>query len=212
MLQGDLPVEGALPPALDGTYARIGPNAKFPAAGDQHWCGPMPARQAHKVSAQDVLSGSNLHGRLRSEPQARYRCIPALPAAWLSVTRRPRRLLGASGDRGNPRGRFDGDGMVHAVRIKKGKAAYANSWVKTARLKQELRAGRALFPKARPRTLFVCSLACTDDVGSLKVRTGMMSKQTVCIQTWREQCTLRLGSLLVLVQPGTPLGLHSQAS
>ena len=53
------------------------------------------------------------------------------------------------GDRGGPRGRFDGDGMVHAVRIKKGKAAYANSWVKTARLKQELRAGRALFPKAR---------------------------------------------------------------
>ena len=43
VLQGDLPVEGALPSALDGTYARIGPNAKFPAAGDQHWCGPMPA-------------------------------------------------------------------------------------------------------------------------------------------------------------------------
>ncbi|KAK9834825.1 hypothetical protein WJX81_001553 [Elliptochloris bilobata] len=40
---------------------------------------------------------------------------------------------------------FDGDGMVHAVRIRKGTAAYANHWVRTSRLKQELRAKRRLF-------------------------------------------------------------------
>lgn len=33
--------------------------------------------------------------------------------------------------------RFDGDGMVHAVRIKDGKAlAYSNAWIDTARLRQ----------------------------------------------------------------------------
>ena len=41
--------------------------------------------------------------------------------------------------------------MVHAVRIRKGKASYANHWVQTSRLKQELRAKRRLFTKARCR-------------------------------------------------------------
>ncbi len=39
--------------------------------------------------------------------------------------------------------------MVHATRIRKGKAAYANHWVQTSNFKQELSAGRALFLKAR---------------------------------------------------------------
>jgi hypothetical protein len=32
--------------------------------------------------------------------------------------------------------RFDGDGMVHAVRIKDGAASYCNRWVPTSRLAQ----------------------------------------------------------------------------
>lgn len=36
---------------------------------------------------------------------------------------------------------FDGDGMIHAVRIGGGKAAYCNRWVQTARLAQEEKAG-----------------------------------------------------------------------
>ena len=39
--------------------------------------------------------------------------------------------------------------MVHATRIRKGKAAYANHWVQTSSFKQERSAGRALFLKAR---------------------------------------------------------------
>ncbi len=39
--------------------------------------------------------------------------------------------------------------MVHATRIRKGKAAYANHWVQTSNFKQERSAGRALFLKAR---------------------------------------------------------------
>ena len=37
---------------------------------------------------------------------------------------------------------FDGDGMVHAVRVRDGKASYRNRWVQTAGLKADLDAGR----------------------------------------------------------------------
>ncbi|KAH7301912.1 hypothetical protein KP509_23G048100 [Ceratopteris richardii] len=42
---------------------------------------------------------------------------------------------------------FDGDGMLHAVKMKDGKAVYCCRYVKTARFKQEEAAGRPLFPK-----------------------------------------------------------------
>lgn len=45
--------------------------------------------------------------------------------------------------------RFDGDGMLHAVRIRGGKASYSNSYVKTSRLQKEVAAGRSLFSKVR---------------------------------------------------------------
>ncbi len=40
--------------------------------------------------------------------------------------------------------RFDGDGMLHAVRIKAGKASYSNAYVQTSLLKQEKKAGKPL--------------------------------------------------------------------
>jgi len=48
-----------------------------------------------------------------------------------------------------PRGRyhwFDGDGMVHAVTFRDGRASYRNRWIRTEDLASERRAGRALWP------------------------------------------------------------------
>ncbi|GIX15729.1 MAG: carotenoid cleavage dioxygenase [Paracoccaceae bacterium] len=41
---------------------------------------------------------------------------------------------------------FDGDGMLHAVRFRAGRASYRNRWVQTDGLKAERAAGRALWP------------------------------------------------------------------
>ena len=40
---------------------------------------------------------------------------------------------------------FDGDGMIHAFRLRDGKASYRNRWVRTARFQLERAAGEALF-------------------------------------------------------------------
>ncbi|CAM9200725.1 unnamed protein product [Discosporangium mesarthrocarpum] len=72
-------VEGELPAALEGEFARNGPNPKFAPRSGYHW--------------------------------------------------------------------FDGDGMVHAVRIKDGKAFYSSHQVKTEKLRLETEAGRAVFLK-----------------------------------------------------------------
>jgi carotenoid cleavage dioxygenase-like enzyme len=50
---------------------------------------------------------------------------------------------------------FDGDGMVHAVRIKKRKASYCNRWVRTAKLAQEKKAGYAAVTKIGDLTGFL---------------------------------------------------------
>ena len=59
--------------------------------------------------------------------------------------------------------RFDGDGMLHAVRIKAGKASYSNAYVQTSLLKQEKKAGKPLKLQACPsRTLTIsCMLHMT---------------------------------------------------
>jgi carotenoid cleavage dioxygenase len=41
---------------------------------------------------------------------------------------------------------FDGDGMVHAVQFREGRASYRSRWVRTDGLAAEARAGRALWP------------------------------------------------------------------
>jgi carotenoid cleavage dioxygenase-like enzyme len=48
-----------------------------------------------------------------------------------------------------PRGRyhwFDGDGMIHAITLHDGRAAYRNRWVMSDGLKEERAAGEALYP------------------------------------------------------------------
>jgi carotenoid cleavage dioxygenase-like enzyme len=47
-----------------------------------------------------------------------------------------------------PNGRyhwFDGDGMIHAIRLENGRATYRNRWVQSDGLKEERQAGKALF-------------------------------------------------------------------
>lgn len=48
-----------------------------------------------------------------------------------------------------PRGRyhwFDGDGMIHAITLREGRASYRNRWVMSDGLKEERAAGAALYP------------------------------------------------------------------
>lgn len=57
--------------------------------------------------------------------------------------------------------RFDGDGMVHGVRIKDGRASYHNRFVQTSRFKQEKMLGHASFMKVLH--------ACVPQVTSFRV-------------------------------------------
>jgi carotenoid cleavage dioxygenase-like enzyme len=41
---------------------------------------------------------------------------------------------------------FDGDGMIHAIRLQGGRASYRNRWVKSDGLLEERRAGHSLYP------------------------------------------------------------------
>lgn len=42
---------------------------------------------------------------------------------------------------------FDGDGMIHAFRIKDGKIFYCNRYTQTPRLQQEMKYGKAIYPR-----------------------------------------------------------------
>jgi len=74
----DLEVIGSIPPGLNGTFYRNGPNPAFEPLGRYHW--------------------------------------------------------------------FDGDGMIHAITLRDGRATYRNRYVQSEGLREERRAGRALYP------------------------------------------------------------------
>ena len=65
---------------------------------------------------------------------------PDLEGVYLRNTENP--LFDAIAGRYHP---FDGDGMIHAIRFRGGKADYRNRFVKTAGLAAELEAGEALW-------------------------------------------------------------------
>ena len=41
---------------------------------------------------------------------------------------------------------FDGDGMLHGIRLKGGKASYRNRWVRTRAWQEANRAGKEIYP------------------------------------------------------------------
>ncbi|KAJ8441066.1 hypothetical protein Cgig2_020357 [Carnegiea gigantea] len=75
-------------------------------------------------------------------PVAGYHWVVSGPSIW----------LGAGLDR------FDGDGMIHGLRIKDGRATYVSRYVRTSRLKQEEFFGGAKFMKVRLFVLLVVPL------------------------------------------------------
>jgi carotenoid cleavage dioxygenase len=74
----DVEVIGEIPPDLNGTFYRNGPNPAYEPSGRYHW--------------------------------------------------------------------FDGDGMIHAITLREGRAFYRNRFVRSEGLKEERRAGKALYP------------------------------------------------------------------
>ena len=69
--------------------------------------------------------------------------------------------------------RFDGDGMLHTVRIKKGKASYSNAYVQTSLYKQEKNA-------RRPLSLKVSLLGTSIDDTAARGFTQQQAEQPQC--------------------------------
>ena len=69
--------------------------------------------------------------------------------------------------------RFDGDGMVHGVRIKDGRAAYHNHFVRTSQFQQEKALGYAAFNKFGDMKGFGFLVQMA--VQALKFSTGVLS-------------------------------------
>lgn len=67
---------------------------------------------------------------------------------------------------------FDGDGMLHGVRIKGGRATYVNRYVRTNKLRQEVEYGRPLFGKLGDMTGYVGVLRLL--VGGLRKQLGVL--------------------------------------
>ena len=93
-----------------------------------------------------------------------------------------------------PRGRyhwFDGDGMIHAFRIRDGRVSYRNRWVRTARFQLERAAGEALFGG-------LADMASTDP----RVAPSMTSPNAA-----NTNIVLHAGKLLALWEGGPPHAL-----
>lgn len=72
---------------------------------------------------------------------------------------------------------FDGDGMLHALRIRDGKASYRNRWVRTAGFEIEQAAGRQLFGG-------MTDLAGTDREASRQLAERGETLKNVPTRTW----------------------------
>lgn len=82
---------------------------------------------------------------------------------------------------------FDGDGMIHAISLRDGRASYRNRWVMGEGLKEERKAGKALYP----------------GILSMKPAEGMMFKTTA-----NTNIVQHAGKLLALVESSLPTALQ----
>ena len=169
----DLEVEGQLPAALNGAFARNGPNLYYPPTAGYHWCVTsrpcwlllggrgqvrtdlVPAHSMQHGSmygdgrSETLLQALSLTSRSRAEPnwlpghiqptikskaalEQAWGLVPAPHAAAASILTLASLMTCC---------RFDGDGMMHVVRIKDGKASYCNRFVDTIHLQMEKAAG-----------------------------------------------------------------------
>eukprot|EP00884_Botryococcus_braunii_P012266 jgi/Botrbrau1/2103/Bobra.0093s0011.1 len=126
--------------------------------------------QTSKGARNPFLSGS--FGPVIETEEARLQVIGRLPKDLDGVFVRigPNPAFTPAGDYHW----FDGDGMVHAVRIKDGEASYANRFVKTSRLHQERAAGFPLFLKFGDAVGVVGLFTMLMD--ALKTKLGLLDK------------------------------------
>ncbi|GIL58133.1 hypothetical protein Vafri_12967 [Volvox africanus] len=100
---------------------------------------------------------------------------------------------------------FDGDGMLHLVRLHNGKASYCNRFVETERLKQERKAGLPIFLRfgdvygLRGLVLSVLFLLCCV-VGILDMNKGIGTANTALVY--------HAGRLLALHEGDLPYGIR----
>ena len=82
---------------------------------------------------------------------------------------------------------FDGDGMIHAITLRDGRASYRNRWVWGDGLKEERKAGHALYP------------------GLLAMRP---SEGLTCKTTANTNIVFHAGKLLALVESSLPTAMQ----
>ncbi|MGH7789223.1 MAG: carotenoid oxygenase family protein, partial [Candidatus Binatia bacterium] len=82
---------------------------------------------------------------------------------------------------------FDGDGMVHAITLRDGRASYRNRWVMSDGLREERKVGRALYPG-------LLSMSATE--------------APVIKATGNTNVVFHAGKLLALVESSLPTAMH----
>ncbi|CAM9770733.1 unnamed protein product, partial [Ectocarpus sp. 13 AM-2016] len=102
---------------------------------------------------------------------------------------------------------FDGDGMVHSVRIKAGKATYSNRYVRTEKLRTEEEAGEAVAVKLGDMASLVGIPKML--LYSLKVKLGIIPDLDAALETTANtSLDFHAGRLFALCEGGLPYALR----
>lgn len=167
-------MKGALPKELRGVFLRIGPNPAFSPLGGYHWfdgeqlwrwslsvssCGKSRGQRTVQYTTAWECAGMRFPAAAAAAAANRWAWYAAFPRSSDCIPNIPTVLPWSALHIPPP----PGDGMLHAARLKEGKAAYANHWVRTSRYKQEAAAGWPLFAK-------VCMGVCEEEQGRAELQ------------------------------------------